>query len=242
MKKILLTATTFLGISAGGFCQLSLQTTSGATISNGDTIIVTGTVGFQLSDEFYIFDSALPLSATIFCAPTSVAVHGCTYSVCVGSTCYPPKADNTNWTSPSFKVPAGKDSANGLFTDYNADSAGITIIRYDIRNSTLADSAWIFVEFNATPTGIPTISSNDLHFSALYPNPANSVVNFTYHTDYDAQLGIYNSLGQLVKTMSLASFKEKASLNTSDLPSGLYICKMQADGATPAFRRLVISH
>lgn len=240
MKKILLSIIAIVSFASIGFGQLSVQDTSGVTLTNGDTVIVNGAVGYQLSGQFYIY-SAFSLSANVFCAPSTIAVSGCTYSICVGSDCYPSKTDNINYVSPSFTVPTGKD-VNALDADYNPSNSGTTVIRYDIRNTALTDSAWFFVEFNASPAGIPTISANSLNISNFFPNPANSIVNFTYHTNYDAQLNVYNSLGQLVKIVPVYSSKDNAGINTADLPSGLYICKLQAVGAEPCFRRLIVSH
>jgi|GEM_PF-2543871 hypothetical protein len=241
MKKILLLAIVFLGFSATGFSQLSIQDTSGATLTNGDTLTVTGTAGYQLSSRTFIYNGTLAIPVEAICIPTNVAISGCTYSICVGPTCYKTVAVNTNFTSPSFTIPKGKDS-NAFYQDYNATNAGTTIIMYEIKNKTGTDSTWFFVKFIANPVGIATIAANNLHISALYPNPANSVASFAYHTDYDARLSIYNSLGQVVKAMPLSANKENISINTADMPSGVYICKIVASGTETAYRRLVVSH
>ncbi len=241
MKKTLLVIVALLGFCSLGFSQLSIQDTSGATLTNGDTLAVNGTAGYQLSAHVYIYNAIVPIPVEAIAIPGNVAVSGCTYSICVGPTCYKTVPVNTNFTSPSFNVPKGKDS-NAFYQDYNAVNAGTTVIMYEIKNKTGTDSAWFFVKFIAVPTGIQTIAANNLHISSLYPNPANSSFSFTYHTDYDAQLSIYNSLGQEVKAIALSPAKESISINTTDMPSGIYICRVQAAGANTAFRRLVVSH
>ena len=208
---------------------------------NGDTLTVTGTAGYQLSGQVYIYNGTIPIPVEAMCVPTSIAVSGCTYSICVGTTCYKTVAVNTNFTSPYFTLPSGKDT-NAFYTDYNAASIGTTVIMYKIKNKNGNDSTWFFVKFIANPVGIATIAANNLHISALYPNPANSVASFAYHTDYDARLSIYNSLGQVVKAMPLSANKENISINTADMPSGVYICKIVASGTETAYRRLVVSH
>jgi hypothetical protein len=241
MKKLLLSVVAVLGIYSLGFGQLALKDTAGVTLTNGDTVVTTGLVGTQLSDRFFIYDSALAINIKVLCTPTKDSTSGCTYSICVGSNCYAAVPMSSTFNTTSFKVPSGKDT-NALYTDYNAINAGISIVKYEIRNNTMTDSAWIYVKFIASPASIPTITANNLRVSSLYPNPANGAVNLSYHSDYDANLGIYNSIGQLVKSMPLASSRENVSINTADMPSGIYICKVQAAGAEPAFRRLVVSH
>lgn len=243
MKKLLLSAIALLSICSISFGQLALQDTSGATLKNGDTVTVTGLVGTQLADRFFIYDSAFALSVKVLCIPTPDSTAGNSFSICVGTACYIayPLGGYT-FLSPKFTVPAGKKDTNALFTDYNAKTAGTSIIMYSVRNTALTDSTWIYVKFMASPTGIPTIAANNLHVSALYPNPANSQVSLNYHSDYEAQLSVYNSLGQMVKTSTMAASKGNMSINTSDMPSGIYICKVQAAGAEPAFRKLIVSH
>jgi hypothetical protein len=241
MKKILLLVIAFLGLSTIGFSQLSIQDTSGATLPNGDTLYASGIAGYQLSTHVFIYNGIVPISVEAICVPTSIACNGCTYSICVGPTCYKTVAVNTGFTSPTFTAPKGKDT-NAFFQDYNAVNAGTTVIMYEIKNKTGTDSTWFFVKFVASPTGVPTIAANNLKMSSLYPNPANSTVSFTYHTDYSGTMSIYNSLGQIVKTINLSSTKESMSLDTSDMPSGVYICRLQTAGANVAFRRLVVSH
>ncbi len=241
MKKLILSVLTVISSVTIGFSQLSVQDTTGVMLPNGDTVYVSGVAGYQSSNRFYINNSGKSISTNVICVPTAVAVSGCTYSICVGSACYKIVSDNTNFMSPTFLVPAGKDT-NALYTDYNPSAAGTTVIRYDVRTASASDSTWFFVKFVITPTSVPTIVANNLKMSSLYPNPANNAVSFTYHTDYSGTMSIYNSLGQVVKTMNLSSAKESMSLDTSDMPSGVYICRLQAAGANVAFRRLVVSH
>ena len=241
MKKIILFVIAFVSLSSFSFGQLSVQDTSGATIPNGDTLYASGTAGYQLSTHVFIYNGIVPIPVEAICVPTSVSCSGCTYSICVGPTCYKTVAVNTGFTSPTFTAPKGKDT-NAFFQDYNAVNAGTTVIMYEIKNKTGTDSTWFFVKFVASPTSVPTISANNLKMSSLYPNPANNNVSFTYHTDYNGTMSIYNSLGQVVKTMSLSSAKESMNIDTSDMPSGIYICRLQATGADAEFRRLVVSH
>lgn len=241
MRKILLSVGLSFAMFSVAYSQMALQTKAGATISSGDTITMTGVVGAEISQEFYTYDSAIATNVNVLCVPTSQVISGCTYSICVGSLCYPSKADNVNFLSANFKATAGLDTNASLYTDYYPTVAGTTVIRFDLRMSNLGDSTWFYGKFIATPTGIANVTANNLNISNPYPNPANGMVNFNYHTNYTAQLGIYNSLGQLVKNVSLTSSKGNVSVDVSDMPEGIYICKIQSAGAETTFRRLVVS-
>lgn len=242
MRKISLVISAILcGVTA--FAQLSLKDSTGATLTNGDTVNVTGMPGGLLTDKFYIENNnASSVTVQNFCASTAIYTHKCSYSVCVGTNCFAPVGDSDTFLSPSFSVPTGQYS-NMLFTDYNAYYAGLTVVMcaiFDKNNP--SDSAWIFVRFNANVTGIPQIAANTIHASSLYPNPAGNKVSFTYHTSYNGQLSIYNSLGQLVQTMPVRASQQSMSINVDAIPSGIYICKIQAPGAESLFRRLIVAH
>lgn len=242
MKKIFLAIGALL-FTISSFAQLSLQDSTGTTLINGDTVYVNGMPSTQLSDKFFIYNgNAGTVTTQTFCAPTVTYTHNCTYSICVGTNCYAPVGDSSTFLSPSFSVPTGKYS-NMLFTDYNAYYAGVTTILcsvFDKNNP--SDSAYIFVKFNASPSGIAQIQANNLHLSPLYPNPASGKVSFTYHTNYNATLDIYNSLGQLVQTSPVNASQQSMSINVDGMPSGIYICQLHAPGAKSLYRRLIVSH
>jgi hypothetical protein len=243
MKKIIYSACMFLLCCTSAFSQLSIHDTTGATLTNGDTVTVSGIFGYQLSDHFFIFNSnGSPINTRIFCIPTKKVTKMNTYSICVGPNCYAPYQDTVTFLSPSFSAPVGKDT-NALFTDYNASTAGITVIMFAaFDKSNPADSAWIYVKFDATPTGIAVLSANPLYISAPYPNPAVNVASFSYHTTANAQLTMFNSLGQMVKQESLVPNKDKFTLNVEGITSGIYICRLSSIGAEPVFQKLIISH
>ncbi len=241
MKQTILSFIIIACLSVSSYGQLSLQDTSGHVLANGDTVLVYGEIYNTLSDHFYINNSLVPLVVGINCFPTAIAVANCQYTICVGITCLANVPDNTNYASSSFTTPKGKNP-NALFTEYVAMSEGTTIIRYDVVTQSATDSAWIFVKFIVNPTGVPIISSKSVQVSSLYPNPANSILSFTYHTDFDAQLRIYNSLGQLVKTWLLSPSTGTMNIPIDDLPSGIFTCSFQASGMAPSSRKLVVSH
>jgi|SRR6185312_9289005 len=240
MKKYILTLMAFFGLVTAGFTQLTIQNDAGVTYTNGDTVVYWGVVGSMIPGHAYIYNGGISISTQAACWHTNDTTNGCYYSICVGTTCYPPKHISGDFTSPAFTAPPGKDT-NALYCDYNAVNLGTSIVKVVVRNKLKTDSSWVYFEFNATPTGIAPVANN-LSASSLFPNPANANATFTYHSTNNAQLSIYNSLGQSVKTLELSSSKETVNINVSDMPSGIYICKLQSQGAEAIFRKLIVSH
>ena len=94
---------------------------------------------------------------------------------------------------------------------------------------------------NAVLTGI-----TDLNFDAVtynvYPNPATDAVNINLTNDKTEEVSVVvmNSLGQVVKSVSLGNAAEvKHLLNTSDLTSGIYHITTTV-GVKSATKKLII--
>ncbi|HXB13540.1 MAG TPA: T9SS type A sorting domain-containing protein [Bacteroidia bacterium] len=148
------------------------------------------------------------------------------------------------FTYPATQVIAAGDTNKTFTGDFNdSGHVGTEIIRYVFFNaSNPNDSAWVIFKFIVAPLGIEQITSNSLHISAAYPNPSASSASFNYHISTDAHLTIYNSIGQSVRDVLLSPSANKTNLNVSNMPSGIYICKLSAEGAEPVFQKLVVAH
>ena len=75
---------------------------------------------------------------------------------------------------------------------------------------------------------------------ALFPNPANDVLNISI-TDFkfkDSQINIFNSQGRIVKI--LRNVNTSNSINLSDMASGIYYVKLRDDKNIFATRKLFI--
>lgn len=59
---------------------------------------------------------------------------------------------------------------------------------------------------------------------AIYPNPANEILNIRFKNPIEAKVLIYNMLGQNVKTYQIST--QETSLNISDLLAGIYLLKI----------------
>lgn len=215
---------------------------------NDSTITVNGslpTAAFIISfDVINTGGASLSIKAKWYRLSGVKGAHTPANAICWGA-CYP-QDTNRAWTAPSTQVLASGDT-NKTFTGYYYDStnAGTESIYYIFYNSANPnDSAWVLINYNIAPMGIAQINSNALHVSAAYPNPANSRVTFNYNLKSEGQgtLEIYNSIGRCVQTLPMNRDANKLSIDVSSLPSGIYICKLYADGCEPVYQRLIVAH
>jgi hypothetical protein len=102
----------------------------------------------------------------------------------------------------------------------------------------------IGLEALTSPNGMPTGVTNDRGSSSPprgygllqnYPNPFNPSTTIEYVVRHDSRavLKVYNLLGQQVRTLVdgwISSGQHRISVETSDLPSGVYVYTLSADG------------
>lgn len=110
-------------------------------------------------------------------------------------------------------------------------------------------------EFPATKTGyilniqaannVPSMTGVNFAVSQSAPNPADSRADFVYSnpTNGNVQFTLYNILGENVKSTTLSATKgeNRFSLNTSDLPAGVYLYTFRS-GTSTVTRRMTVSH
>ena len=87
------------------------------------------------------------------------------------------------------------------------------------------------VAIKTSPAGCSTVGLKDLYtnfsnYVFVYPNPANDVlhINITQFTPKNLTCEIYNTTGQLVKTIKQLAFQN--TFNLSDLANGMYVVKV----------------
>ncbi len=94
---------------------------------------------------------------------------------------------------------------------------------------------------NCTLTGIPEVNSGNTNKRVnIYPNPFKASVQLTLNDLLQGQrveFILYNALG--VEVMNVVLSKQSTLLNTSDLPSGIYIYKIISDTQLIQSGRLV---
>jgi hypothetical protein len=100
-----------------------------------------------------------------------------------------------------------------------------------------SNSASIYFDYNhpivtdPAVTTIQLLATTDFEFAdefALYPNPANNILNIQSKVDAKIHsIDIYNTLGQLV--MAMTDTKNVSKIDVSDLASGNYFIKVTSD-------------
>jgi hypothetical protein len=80
------------------------------------------------------------------------------------------------------------------------------------------------------PTAVAQIEKNSMK---VYPNPFNGEAKVTFYllNPEDVVLDLYNSTGQLVRSINKGSFPagdQECTLDAGNLPTGIYMLKMQA--------------
>jgi hypothetical protein len=99
----------------------------------------------------------------------------------------------------------------------------------------------VFVgNLSGPPVGIPTVHSNlpkRFDLKQNYPNPFNPVtsIDFDLPRNEFVRLAVYNSLGQEVAVLVnniVEAGTHKISFDASNLPSGIYICRISAGNFT----------
>ena len=88
----------------------------------------------------------------------------------------------------------------------------------------------------ATSNNIPTIVNDQTFNVEIYPNPAQSVLNFSSDYEYGKlSVLILNAQGQEVKKFA---FSGSRTIDVSELPSGIYFVKVL--GGTMITKKIVI--
>jgi hypothetical protein len=82
------------------------------------------------------------------------------------------------------------------------------------------------------PLKINTNSTSDFDLKnsvVLYPNPAKNTININVASEVNLQsISIYNTLGQLVKTMSVNDKNSSSAIDVSSLKTGTYLMEINA--------------
>jgi len=94
---------------------------------------------------------------------------------------------------------------------------------------------------------LPTTAAQDAAVFQAYPNPATELVTLKLdRTQPNAPtvVQLINELGSVVRTLELspAATGTELLVSVADLPAGLYVYRLLANGAVVATRRLTISH
>lgn len=92
---------------------------------------------------------------------------------------------------------------------------------------------------------VPSVSNINFAVSQSAPNPADKQADFVFTnpTNGNVQFTLYNILGVNVKSTTISATKgeNRFSLNTADLPAGVYLYTFRSGNATVT-RRMTVTH
>ena len=246
MKKLLLTLSLILSVfalSAQSYVIKEKETlnvvTSGVTYYiYGDGSSSWGYPGGPLQVEFYVIAQE---DVVLICEKLeNDVVPGTTNDFCFGA-CFMP----TVYVSPATPISANDTldfSAHFTADDYLSVLEQEQNMTYYIYEEGDPDNAIVInVIFKYTLDDVESISAID-EFSNGYPMPASDVVNFDYsfNADVNAEIAVYNMMGQEVMRNAISGMSGKACLNVSDLTDGIYFYSLIVNGKTEKSSKLVI--
>ena len=134
-------------------------------------------------------------------------------------------------------------SMHYMYENEIEDVAGLEqIMQYYLYPANNPDDKFVInVIFKFSLDGIEDYNSTEV-FSNAYPVPAIDVVNFDYNfaSSENAEVAIYNMMGQEVLRNSISSMSGKLSINVSDLTDGVYFYSLIVNGKTEKSNKLVI--
>ncbi|MDX2248188.1 MAG: T9SS type A sorting domain-containing protein [Bacteroidia bacterium] len=107
------------------------------------------------------------------------------------------------------------------------------------------DFAEVTYKFNVGGvSGVEDLIDPRKALGLIYPNPASAEVFVPYELPLgvkNAQIVLYNLIGQKVKTQKLNGFSGISNLKTESLKSGIYFLYLNVDGRDITSRKIVIS-
>ncbi len=249
MKKItLLVVIAFVSVSFSKGQYIKILRAGGNHIMNDSIVVCTGKSTNEMVATLYVINADTGIVRLSARRNPEHLVGGTSNSFCWAGNCYPTTVNIS--TSTQFLNPA--DTASTRFLDpfkgdyYPNGNLGNSLIKYTFYDTTRTwDSASVYVLYKSTATTIAQLADSQTTFSAPYPNPANSTVNFNYSLASGvstASMKIFNLLGECIQTLPLNTNKTKTALNVQSIPSGIYVCEIETNGCKPAYQKMIVSH
>ena len=144
-------------------------------------------------------------------------------------------------------------SDNGAWTTFTINSANLTKTMTFSTAGTFpyhctfhgAAGVGMYGVITVTAAPLPTTAAQDAAAFQAYPNPATELVTLKLdRTQAPTGVQLINELGSVVRTLELspAATGTEVLVSVADLPAGLYVYRLLANGAVVATRRLTVSH
>lgn len=128
--------------------------------------------------------------------------------------------------------------------DYKAYGAfGASLITFVFfRTDNPDDSAFVIVQYNATPMGIEQSIEPVFEISSPYPNPASSQISFDYSfPEYSsANFTLSDITGNKIKEVPVYDSKGTLEISTDELSEGMYFYSFYLDGKMLMTKKLII--
>jgi Secretion system C-terminal sorting domain len=174
---------------------------------------------------------------------------GANYQYCWGSACSP--WVSTNNALQEIVTMAPQESNSSFHVKYrHYGNAGQSIVRFcwsDVNNTT--NIFCYDLTFCVDVEGNCIVAVDEVKSTAsiarIAPNPSNDLAVLSYEFSArpnNAQLVIYNVLGELVDSFSVSQRAGQLSVSTKELQNGIYFCSIMLDGKKMETKRLVVHH
>ena len=237
IKKLTAIFISILFISVPLMAQSSIVIGSNTEINAGtntDICATSKTVDGTLSGSGTWCTGPLPVELTFFTASVSGSSVQLLWSTATESQNYGFDIERrlvleASWQSIGF-IP-GSGNSNSLKSYTYTDNA-IPSGSYQYRLKQIdTDGSFQYSGFVEVLIGTPT----DFALSQNYPNPFNpsTTINFDVPLQSEVTLTLFNALGEVVKELVKGACepgRHEVSVNTTNLPSGVYIYRLQAGG------------
>ena len=232
MKRVLFFA---LLVGCISYAQSQVLTVSynNEAVPEGDTLSLTVTSGDEIQFRPAFHNNS---SANMVCKISTERLNNTTtevWSICTGLLCM-----SGNMSAP-FTI-----AANSTYDDVHIDfavpqDAPMGLFKINVFDTANTNVNTFFFAKVYPKVGFETVDNN-ASFNA-YPNPATSVANIVYSNNTDnGRLVVYNMTGMLVREVALESGDGTASVNVSDLPSGVYMYGVSNGKNKPTMKKLVV--
>jgi hypothetical protein len=250
MKKLLQIAS--LLIATSGIAQVSMQiknTGNNQTVASNATVYSSTSVGNTTSDVFDIKNTSASTQTYVLYRYDILLHASATANFCFAGSCFPPPTV----ISGNLVLNAGQSAsqstvANTMLTaDLNEDGStvGLSRVKYTFKNiNTPADTIQFMVSYNDVAAGLKE-SVKSLVQLDVFPNPATDHVNVCVALKGNAtggEITILNALGQVMitKPVAFVDGKNNVSLNTNELPKGIYFVRIK-NFETITIKRIIIN-
>ncbi len=219
----------------GASAQYTITDDDGVyTITNGGTVYVDLPNATDISVLHFTLHSTNGMDI-IFQTVSADQPDGAENGACVGEHCY-----SGNYYGEE-QEPLSAGNIAHLKLDYNPNGNTETAtVNYKISQVWNPSNNFTFSIQYTISTNVENLAKG-LELNA-YPNPANEKVSISYNAVDEAELVIYNIVGEKVIRRELSVGVNNIEVETSALPSGTYFYSIVSGAKSTKTKRLVIKH